>query len=221
MEDFNLVWDQDGERLYETGVDRGVIYPKTGATYGDGEAWNGLMNVDLSPSGGEANPFYANNHKYLNLMSNEEMGYTIGAYTYPDAFAECNGEKTIVKGVKIGQQPRKQFGFTYRNLLGNDVLGDDYGYVIHILYGSMASPAEKSHTSINDTPEPTEMSWEVTTTPVAVDGCKPTAHLEINSTEVDPEKLAAFEAILYGSNERKARLPLPSEIAELFTADEG
>lgn len=216
MADFKLVWDQTGEHLYETGVDRGVVYPQSGTAYGEGEAWNGLISVDLSPSGAEASPFYANNNKYLNLMSNEEMGYTIGAYTYPDAFAACNGERTLTKGVKIGQQTRTPFGFTYRNLLGNDTLGNDYGYVIHLLYGGLAAPSEKSHATVNDSPEPTEMSWEVTTTPVVVDGYKPTAHLEINSTEVDADKLAAFEAILYGSGETAARLPLPAEVAELF-----
>lgn len=220
MADFKLVWDQTGEHLYETGVDRGVVYPQEGANYGAGEAWNGLTGVTLSPSGAEANPFYANNKKYLNLMSAEEMGYSIEAYTYPDAFAKCNGELELAKGVKIGQQTRKPFGFTYRNILGNDTVGNDYGYIIHLLYGGMAAPSEKAHTTINESIEPGTMSWEVTTTPVAVDGYKPTAHLEIDSTTVDADKLAAFEAILYGTGDTDARLPLPSEVATLLGTSE-
>lgn len=217
MAEFKLVWDQTGDHLYETGVDRGVVYPQEGNTYGAGAAWNGLTGVTLSPSGAEASPFYANNNKYLNLMSNEEMGYTIEAYTYPDEFAKCNGEKELVPGVKISQQTRKPFGFTYRNLLGNDTLGNEYGYVIHLLYGGLAAPSERAHTTVNDSPEPASMSWEVSTTPVAVAGYKPTAHLEINSTTVPAEKLAALEAILYGSGDTEARLPLPAEVAELLS----
>lgn len=220
MADFNLVWDQTGEHLYETGVDRGVVYPQAGAAYGDGEAWNGLSGVTLSPEGAEATPFYANNTKYLNLVTSEDMKYSIEAYTYPKSFGECCGEKEIAPGVVVTQQTRKPFGFTFRNILGNDTLGNDYGYVIHLLYGGMAAPVEKARQTINDSIEIDPMSWEVTTTPVAMDGCKPTAHLEINSTTVDAEKLAALEAILYGSGETKARLPLPNEIAELFAEAE-
>ena len=153
-------------------------------------------------------------------MSNEDMAYTIEAYMYPDAFAECNGEKELAPGVKVGQQTRKPFGFTYRNILGNDTVGNDYGYVIHLLYGGLAAPSERTHSTVNDSPEPSTMSWEVSTTPVKVTGAKPTAHLEINSTTVKPEKLAAFEAIIYGTAEVKARLPLPDEVAELFKTEE-
>ena len=219
-EAFNITWDSTGEHLYETGVDRGVVYPQSSSGYGDGEAWSGLTNVTLSPSGAEASPFYADNIKYLNLMSNEDMAYTIEAYMYPDAFAECNGEKELAPGVKVGQQTRKPFGFTYRNILGNDTVGNDYGYVIHLLYGGLAAPSERTHSTVNDSPEPSTMSWEVSTTPVKVTGAKPTAHLEINSTTVKPEKLAAFEAIIYGTAEVKARLPLPDEVAELFKTEE-
>jgi hypothetical protein len=214
--DFKLKWDQTGEHLYETGVDRGVVFPMVSTSYGAGAAWNGLTSVELNPEGAEPNPFYANNNKYLNIYSNEDMKYTIGAYTYPDEFAECNGEVELVPGVSLGQQTRKPFGFTYRSRIGNDLLGADYGYSIHLLYGGMASPSAKSHNTINETPEPSELSWEVSTTPVAVAGHKPTAHIEIKSTTVDPAKLAAFEAILYGSGDTEARLPLPDEVAELL-----
>ena len=216
-----LEWDKTGERLYETGISHGVIYPQeTGGTYPKGAAWNGLTSVTESPSGAEPSPLYADNIKYLNLMSNEDMAYTIEAYMYPDAFAECNGEKELAPGVKVGQQTRKPFGFTYRNILGNDTVGNDYGYVIHLLYGGLAAPSERTHSTVNDSPEPSTMSWEVSTTPVKVTGAKPTAHLEINSTTVKPEKLAAFEAIIYGTAEVKARLPLPDEVAELFKTEE-
>lgn len=216
MADFNLKWDPVGERLYETGVDRGVVFPQVAEGYGDGEAWNGLSGVTLSPEGAEANPFYANNKKYLNIMSNEDMKYTIEAYTYPKTFGTCCGEVEVAPGVVVTQQTRKPFGFTFRNILGNDTLGNDYGYIIHLLYGGMAAPVEKARQSVNDSVELDPMSWEVTTTPVDVPNCKPSAHLEINSTTVDADKLAAFEAILYGSGETKARLPLPEEVAELF-----
>ena len=218
MADFKLAWDQTGEHLYETGVDRGVIFPMEGTTYGAGEAWNGLISVELNPEGAEANPFYANNTKYLNLVSNEDMKYTIGAYTYPDGFAKCNGEVEIAPGVTIAQQTRTAFGFAYRSRIGNEVAGVDYGYSIHLLYGGTAAPSSKSHNTINENPEPSELSWEVSTIPVAVKGHKPTAHLEIKSTTVDAEKLAAFEAILYGTGDTDARLPLPDEVAELLGA---
>lgn len=215
---FKLEWNVVGERLYETGIDRGVVYPLVGKTYPKGTAWSGLTAVTLSPSGAEPNPLYADNIKYLNLMSTEEMGATIEAYMYPDEFAECNGEKSIVPGVKASQQRRKTFGFSYRNIIGNDTEMNDYGYKIHLLYGCLAAPSEKAHTSVNESPEATTMSWEITTTPVNVniEGFKPTAHLEIDSTTVDKDKLAAFEAILYGSGETEARLPLPDEVAELL-----
>ena len=211
-----LIWDKNGERYYETGTDRGVLYvqDETG-TYGTGVPWNGLTAVTESPSGAEANPLYADNIKYLNLMSKEEFGATIEAYTYPDEFGVCDGSAEIVKGITIGQQTRKTFGFAYRTKLGNDLAGDDYGYKIHLVYGALASPSERSYATVNESPEAMTLSWEITTTPVEVEGFKPTAHLEINSTKVDAEKLAALEAILYGSEEEEARLPLPSEIIAL------
>lgn len=215
-----LQWDQTGARLYETGVKNGVLYVQDASgAYPKGVAWNGLTAVTESPSGAEASPLYADDIKYLELTSNEEFGATIEAYTYPDEFAACNGEAELVPGVKIGQQKRSAFGFSYRTTLGNDVLGNDYGYKLHIVYGAKAAPSEKAYASINDSPEAITFSWEITTTPVAVDGFKPTAHLEIESTSVDAEKLAALEAILYGSESEEARLPLPSEIATLLKGE--
>ena len=216
MADFKLKWDPIGEHLYETGCDRGVVYAQEGDAYTKGEAWNGLSGTTLSPEGAEANPFYANNKKYLNIMSNEDMKFTIEAYTYPDTFAVCCGEVEMVPGVKITQQTRKPFGYTFRNILGNDTEGNDYGYIIHLLYGCMAAPVEKARPGVNDSVELDPMSWEITTTPVEVPNFKPTAHLEINSTTVDPDKLAAFEAILYGTGDTDARLPLPAEVATLL-----
>ena len=213
-----LVWDQIGERLYETGADRGVIYPMVGAAYPKGAAWNGLTNVTLSPSGAEPTALYANNHKYLDLMSAEELGGTIEAYTYPDEFAECDGSAAIVEGIRIGQQKRKPFGFSFRSLIGSDAAGTTYGYKIHIVYGCMASPSEQTNASVNDNPEAKTMSWEFKATPVEVEGFDPTATIEIDSTKVDEGKLAALEAILYGSEEADARLPLPAEVAQLFAA---
>lgn len=212
-----LVWDAVGERLYETGVDRGVIYPiGTEGTYPKGAAWNGLTAVTDSPSGAEATPLYANNGKYLNLLSAEEFAFTIEAYMYPDEFAECNGEASLATGVAITQQKRKLFGMSYRSLVGNDVDGDDHGYKLHLVYGAMAAPSEMAHNTVNDSPEATTMSWECSTTPVVVNGFKPTAHLVIDSTKATPEKLAALEKILYGDTDTEARLPLPSEVAELM-----
>lgn len=213
---FNLKWDQTSERLYETGVDRGVVYPQVGGAYPKGAAWNGLMNVTLTPSGAEPTPLYANNHKYLNLMSVEELGGTIEAYTYPDEFAECDGSATLVTGVRIGQQKRKPFGFSFRTMLGNDTDGTAYGYKLHLIYGALAAPSEQANATINDSPEAKTMSWEFSTTPVEVDGFEPSASIEIDSTKVDEGKLAALEAILYGSGETEARLPLPDEVAELM-----
>lgn len=218
MADFKLKWDQTGERLYETGVDRGVVYPQVGGAYPAGAAWNGLTGVTLSPSGAEPTPLYANNHKYLNLMSVEELGGTIEAYMYPDEFAECNGEKELVAGVRIGQQKRQQFGFAFRTLIGNDTDGTAYGYKITLVYGALASPSESTNATVNESPEAKTMSWEFSTTPVEVTGAEPTASIEINSLNVDADKLAAFEAILYGSGETEARLPLPDEVAELLAA---
>lgn len=212
-----LIWDQTGERLYETGVKMGVVYPQgEGGTYPKGVAWNGLTAVTESPSGAEASPLYADDIKYLELMSNEEFGGSIEAYTYPDEFAECDGSAELAPGVKLGQQPRKAFGFSYRTVLGNDVKNNDYGYKLHLVYGAKAAPSEKAYATINDSPEAITFSWEFTTTPVSVSGFKPTAHIEIDSTKVDADKLAALEAILYGSESEEARLPLPDEVAELM-----
>lgn len=212
-----LVWDNDGQRTYETGVDRGVLYLKdnTGA-YKNGVAWNGLTAVTESPSGAEATPLYADNIKYLNLKSVEEFGATIEAYTYPDEFRECDGSAELATGVYIGQQPRKQFGFCYRTVKGNDTLGEAYGYLLHLIYGCDAAPSEKGYQTINDSPDAITFSWEVTTTPVAVDNDhKPTAQLIVDSTAVNAEKLAALETILYGSETAEPRMPLPAEVAEI------
>lgn len=209
-----LVWDQTGERLYETGVKKGVLYPQeSNGTYPKGVAWNGLTGVTETPSGAEATPLYADDIKYLNLMSTEELGGTIEAYTYPDEFAECDGSASIATGVYIGQQPRKTFGMSYVTTLGNDVESNAYGYKIHLIYGALAAPSEKAYTTINDSPEAITFSWDFSTTPVSVDGFKPTASIVIDSTKVDPIKLAALEKILYGDTEVEPRLPLPNEVA--------
>ena len=216
-----LVWDKTGERLYETGVKQGVLYLIGSAgTYTKGVAWNGLTNVTESPSGAEATPLYADDIKYLNLMSTEEFGGTIEAYTYPDEFAECDGSASLTDGVYIGQQARKTFGFCYRTTLGNDVDNNNYGYKLHLVYGALASPSEKAYGTINDNPEAITFSWEFSTTPVNVTGHKPTASITIDSTKVDAEKLAALEKILYGddADSTEARLPLPDEVAQIMTA---
>ena len=216
---FLLNWDQASEKFYETGVDRGVVYPLSAGAYGTGEAWNGLISVTESPSGAEATPLYANNHKYAELMSAEEFGGSIEAYTYPDAFAECDGSKELIAGVMLKQQTRKPFGMTYRTLIGNDTEGTDYGYKIHIVYNALVSPSERAHTTINDSPEAETMSWEFTTTPVEVgEGYKPVAHIEIDSNKLDAEKLAILENYLYGSGETQPALPLPSKLQELLEA---
>ena len=212
-----LTWDDTGKRFYETGVKQGVLYPQVDGAYPKGVAWNGLTAVTESPSGAEATPLYADDIKYLELRSNEEFGCTIEAYTYPDEFKPCNGEATLVKGVTLGQQTRTPFGFCYKTALGNDEKKNDYGYKLHLVYGATASVSEKAYQSINDSPEAITFSWEVTTTPVAVKGFKPTAILTIDSTTIAPEKLSSLEDILYGANETEARLPLPDEIAALIT----
>lgn len=216
-----LVWDNTGDRYYETGVKMGVLYPQVGGAYPTGVVWNGLTSVTESPSGAEANAQYADDIKYLNLYSAEEFGATINAYTYPDEFAVCDGSAEIATGAYIGQQNRQAFGLCYRTTYGNDTEGNEYGYKIHIIYGAKASPSEKAYNTINDSPEPIEFSWEVTTTPVNVTGFKPTANMVIDSTKVDSTKLAALEDILYGkdgttSTATDARLPLPDEIITLL-----
>ena len=213
-----LTWDNTGERIFETGIKQGVLYPiQSDGRYSKGVAWNGLTAVTESPSGAEATPLYADDIKYLNLLSNEEFGATIEAYTYPDEFAECDGSAELATGVMIGQQKRKVFGLCYRTAIGNDVDGNDHGYKLHLIYGCLAAPSEKAYSTINDSPEAITFSWEVTTTPVNVEGFKPTSQITIDSTKADPTKLAALEAILYGSAEIEAKLPLPDEVATTMT----
>lgn len=219
-----LVWDKTGERLYETGVKNGVLYIPTAGVYSKGVAWNGLTAVTESPSGAEATALYADDIKYLSLMSTEEFGATIEAYTYPDEFAACDGSAELVNGVTIGQQKRSTFGLCYRTAIGNDTDGNEHGYKLHIIYGALASPSEKAYATINDSPEAITFSWEITTTPVNVTGQKPTASLVIDSTKADSTKLKALEDILYGtdassgSEAKEPRLPLPDEIKTLMTA---
>ena len=221
-----LKWDQTGERLYETGVKQGVLYIPTNGVYSKGVAWNGLTAVTESPSGAEVTALYANDGKYLNLMSAEEFGATIEAYTYLVVFAVCDGSKELADGVTIGQQARSTFGLCYKTTVGNDTEGNDHGYKLHIIYGALASPSEKAYSTINDSPDAVTFSWEVTTTPVNVTGAKPTASLVIDSTKADPTKLTALEDILYGkdassgssSQAVEPRLPLPDEIKTLMTA---
>ena len=213
-----LTWDVTGERRYETGVDRAVLYPMAAGKYVAGVAWSGLTGVTESPSGAEANPFYADNIKYLNIMSAEEFGGTIEAYMYPDEFAECNGEGALATGVNIGQQSRKAFGMCYRTIIGNDTDGNDFGYKLHLIYGAQVSPSERGYQTVSDSPEPTTMSWEFTTTPVMVDGFKATSYLTIDSTKIDEEKLAAIEAKLYGTDDEEPTLLLPNELKAMLAA---
>lgn len=212
-----LVWDQFGKRLYETGVDHGVLYPiQTGGVYPKGVAWNGLTAVTENPSGADVNDIYADNMKYLGLVGAEKFGATVEAYTYPDEFAECDGSVELVKGATIGQQNRKVFGMVYRTVIGNDVDGNEHGYKLHLIYGATAAPSEKAYNTINEDPEAITFSWELSTTPVNVTGHKPTASLTIDSTKADPTKLAELEKILFGDTETEPRLPLPDEIAQLL-----
>ena len=211
-----LIWDATGEKMYETGVDHGVLYVMEGGVYPKGVVWNGLTAVTESPSGAEATPLYADNIKYLNLLSAEEFGATIEAYMYPEEFEQCDGTAEVVKGMAIGQQSRKTFGMCYRTRIGNDVDNDSHGYKLHIIYGAVAAPSEKAYATVSDSPEAITFSWEVKTTPVTVTGHQPTATVVINSTKVSKEKMAALEAVLYGSESAEARLPMPDEIAELI-----
>lgn len=212
-----LVWDKSGERFYETGVKKGVLYPQddTGA-YPKGVAWNGLTAVTESPEGAEPTPLYADDIKYLNLLSTEEFKATVEAYTYPEEFAECDGSGSLTEGVTLGQQDRKPFGLCYRTSKGNDVKGNDYGYKLHIVYGCLAAPSEKAYATVNDSPEAITFSWEVSTTPVNVTGFKPTASLILDSVKLGVTKMAAIEKVLYGSAEADARLPLPDEIKSII-----
>lgn len=212
-----LTWDDAGKRLYETGVKQGVIYPQDdNGAYPKGVAWNGLTAVTESPEGAEPTPLYADDIKYLNLLSTEEFKATVEAYTYPDEFAECDGSGSLVEGVTIGQQDRKTFGLSYRTSLGNDVKGNEYGYKLHIVYGCLAAPSEKAYATVNDSPEAITFSWEISTTPVNVTGFKPTASLVLDSVKLGAAKMKAIEDVLYGSSAAEARLPLPDEIKSII-----
>lgn len=213
-----LVWDQTGEHFFETGVDHVALYVHNGTSYGTGVAWNGITAINENPSGAEANALYADNIKYLNLYSAEDFGATIEAYTYPDEFAECDGSVQFAQGAFIGQQTRKTFGLVYRTKIGNDVEGNDAGYKLHIIYGAVASPSEKAYSTINDSPEAITFSWELTTTPVAVAGHKPTACITIDSTKADATKLATLEDMLYGTENAEASLPLPATVLSTLGA---
>lgn len=216
-----LTWDDTGKKIYETGVDRGVLYPiTTGTTYGTGVPWNGLTAVNESPSGAESNPQYADNIKYLDLTSAEEFGFTIEAFTYPVEFEECDGSAQLAEGIIIGQQTRKMFGFSYRSLVGNDTQGTDYGYKIHLVYGCKASPSEKSRSTVNDSPEAITFSWEITTTPVNVNGHKPTSHLIVDTTVADAGKVTQLETKLYGDDSSGTpTLPTPDEVYAMFQGE--
>lgn len=217
---FKLAWDQTGNKLYETGVDRGVLYPyddkDPSAPYPKGVAWDGLINFSESPSGAEATALYADNIKYLSLMSTEDYGFSLEAYQSPKEFDACDGTAEVAPGVSVGQQGRIPFGFCCRTVVGNDVKNNTYGYKLHLIYGAQAAPSEKAYGTINDSPEAITLSWECTTTPVSVPGFKPTASVVIDSTKVDADKLALFEEILYGSGDTEPRLPLPEEVMEHF-----
>lgn len=217
-----IKWDQTAQKIYETGVSEGVLYVMdANGAYPKGVAWNGLIAVSEAPSGAEANPKYADNVKYINLVGLEEFAGAIKAYTYPEEFAECDGSYEIATGVRAGQQARKTFGLTYKTLIGNDVAGVDFGYKRHIVYGCLAAPSSKENNSVNETPEAMELSWDFTTTPIVVPGFKPTAKLVFDSTKVDHTKMAALEVILFGttgSPNVNGRLPLPAEIITLMSA---
>lgn len=217
-----LVWDKTGEKIYETGVSNVALYVQSNGAYPKGVAWNGVTAITESPSGAESNPIYADNIKYGNLLSAEELGATIEAYTYPDEFAVCDGSAELTTGVTIGQQKRSSFGLSWKSLIGNDTDGTDFGYKIKLMYGCMAAPSERANNTVNESPEAMTMSWEISTTPVAVNGHKPTALVTIDSTAFAEQeakaKLAAFEKVIWGSDSADARLPLPDEVATLLGA---
>ena len=213
-----LVWDESGKRLYETGVEKGVLYVQgENGQYQNGVAWNGLTAVTESPSGAEPTALYADDIKYLELFSAEEFGATIEAYTYPEEFEACDGSASLGTGVTIGQQDRKAFGICYRTVVGNDVKGNEHGYKLHLVYGAKAKPSEKAYATVNDSPEAVTFSWEVTTTPVNVAGFKPTASVTIDSTKIEAGKLKAIEDKLYGTQDQEPTLPLPDEINKIIT----
>ena len=217
-----LVWDKAGEKLYETGVEQVALYQQVDGAYPAGVAWNGVSAFNINPTGAEPTALYANNRKYLSLMSAEETGGTIEAYMYPDEWAECDGSKAVIAGVYVGQQTRKTFGLAVKTLVGNDEQQNKYGYKLHLIYGALASVSEKAYSTVNDSPEVDPMSWEFTTTPVdiGIEGFEPSAHIEIRSTDfATPElkdKLKALEDALYGTNDKEAYLPLPEEVFELL-----
>lgn len=217
-----LVWDKPGEHFYETGVNEVALYiADSEGAYPKGVAWNGITAVNESPSGAETTSLYANNNKYLNLLSKEEYACTIEAYTYPDEFAQCDGSATLVTGAKIGQQARKSFGLAFKTQIGNDTDNADHGYTIHLVYGLTASPSAKNHSTINESPEAVTMSWEAKSIPVPVTGFKATSTVEIKSTDFKtPElkaKLVALEEALYGKDGEDAYLPLPDEVKTLLS----
>lgn len=221
-----LTWDQVGDRIYHTGVKKGVLYPQVDKAYPKGVAWNGLTGFTESPDGAEANDIYADDIKYLSIRSTENFKCTISAYTYPDEFAACNGEASLIDGaVTFGQQPRKPFGFSCVTTIGNDTEFDDHGYIIHLVWGASASPSEEDHQTINDSPEAIEFSWEIDTIPVAVDipntKYKATAHMEINSTKATDAQMKAIEDVLYGTDQADARLPLPAEVVSIMQSASG
>lgn len=220
-----ILWDQIGEKTYETGVDHGVLYPQKDGAYPMGYAWNGLTTVTESPSGAEDTPLYADNIKYLNLKSAEEYGCTIECYTYPDEWAQCNGEAELVSGVMLGQQKRNTFGLCYRTKIGNDTEGEDHGYKLHLVYNASASPSEKSYSTINDSPEAITFSYEVSTTPVVIESkdaegnsFKPVASITVDSTKIDKATLKKLEDVLYGTEDVEPRLPLPDELPVILAA---
>lgn len=215
-----IQWDKSGERLYETGVHQGVLYTREEGEYTNGVAWNGLTNITESPSGAEPTALYADNIKYLTLMSVEEFGGTIEAYTYPEEFEACDGTAQLDKGVLIGQQPRRTFGLSYTTLIGNDEDGVEHGYKIHLVYGATAAPSDKAYETINDSPDAITFSWEFTTTPVPVKNHKPSATLTLDSTKISKDKMEKIENILYGRDSSPARLPLPDEVIEIVVGDE-
>lgn len=212
-----VTWDGSGQKRYETGVDRGVLYiPNSGGVYDNGYAWNGLVSVTESPSGAEASPQYADNIKYLNMLSAEEFGATLEAFTYPDEFAQCDGTATPTAGVAVGQQNRKTFGLSYRTKVGND-LNSEAGYKLHLVYNALAAPSEKAYTTMNESPEAITFSWEITTTPMDVTGYKPTALLTIDSTKVNAAALSTLEDLLYGTAGTSPSLPTPDTVLGLFS----
>lgn len=213
-----LEWDKVTERIFEAGVDRGVLYlPNNTGVYDKGYAWNGLVSATESPSGAESNKQYANNSVYVNLVSAEEFSATLEAFTYPEEFAECDGTAVPTAGVYVGQQRRKSFGLAYRSRIGNDVDGTDFGYKLHLIYGALAAPTEKAYTTINDSPEAATFSWDLSTTPVEVGGgLKPTATLTIDSTKVSAQKLADLENLLYGTSGVDPQLPTPAAVIAMF-----